>query len=1280
MPRTGTMLKIFQRSSLQIGRILFLVGLTLSIAAAAALVTLRYWILPDIEKHHDEVTALASRAVGLQVKIGKIEADLYWFRPHLVFTDVQLLDEEGHSVLELRRIDNVVSWMTLLSGELRLQALEVDDPDLLVRRDKQGVLHVAGLQVSGRSTDGKLSDWLLHQSRIIISNGRVTWQDDLYDRPALVFNQFQLRLDNSGKHHRFAVRVSPPASVADPLDARGDLVGDSFSDWSDWHGELFAQINRADSETWGTWINLPEEFSHAKGDARTWIGIEGGRVNRVTADLDVSKVKSRLAADLPQLNLTELSGRIGWHELEHGFEVSTKKLALQLDNGFSLQPTDFHLRLSGNKENPFAAGEIQANAIELADLSVMSKYIPLGKAFKQKLTDFSPQGHISDLRSQWQESDRFDIKARFDKLSMQRVGKLPGVEGLSGEVSGNESSGVLSLNAPHLKVDAPQFLLGPVSFDTFSAQTGWQRKRDGWDIKLNNFTFANEDLVGTAYGNYQTDANGPGTADVSMNLTHTFVPNVVKYLPKELVGKATMTWMQTSLLGGEADEAHFRLRGDLNDFPFPGNKKGLFQFELKGRGIVIDYSKDWPRVENALGTVLIEGQRIDVDSSYAMSAGVRVQKAHVSIPDFMGAEPVVKIQGETTAETQHILNFVKHSPIRGFTNKFTDNTTAVGDGKLEVKMEIPLTDKPTKLNGNYHFIDNEIKIDEFIPLARKVTGDFSFTESTVQAKGITAEIFGGPVVMSGQTESNGAIKGKLQGKINAEVWRTLDPSLWVQSLSGGADWNSEVFVQGKQFDVQVSTNLQGLSSSLPAPLLKSAHEAIPLKYEYKSVSASQDVMTVQYGNIVNARALRADDKMGTRSIKRGIIDFGPAHRIGEKEGIWVTGTLPLLSVEGWPDTWPIESKDGKPMPVIDGWDVTVQKAVGYGSTINGLNIHSRNHAGAITTQLVSKDLSGEVNWFPQGKGKVVARLRNAVLGDEEKANKAETAHTVLPRDKGKSGLNFSIPVIDIAVEHFTYQGKQLGRLELHASQVEKDILLDQLHLVNPDGTLTVNGKWGLSPSQTHMVAKLELYDSGKMLNRSGYPNTLKDGNGTLDCDLTWPGAPKEMKLANLDGHLNLKMSKGQFLKVDPGAGKLLSVLNLQSLPKRITLDFNDVFSKGFEFDDIIGVAQLRQGVLMTNDFKINGSAAQVTMSGQVDLTRETQSLRVRVLPAIGNSVSLLAFAAGPAVGAGVFLANKIFRDPLDKLVSFEYNVTGSWVDPQVEKAGQVKATTHNSNN
>jgi len=275
----------------------------------------------------------------------------------------------------------------------------------------------------------------------------------------------------------------------------------------------------------------------------------------------------------------------------------------------------------------------------------------------------------------------------------------------------------------------------------------------------------------------------------------------------------------------------------------------------------------------------------------------------------------------------------------------------------------------------------------------------------------------------------------------------------------------------------------------------------------------------------------------------------------------------------------------------------------------------------------------------------------------------------------KKVAGIAIPVIDVAVEHFTYQGNPLGRLELHASQFEQDILLDHLRLTNPDGVLLVNGKWGVSPAQTHAVVNLTLNDIGKVLDRSGYPNSVKNGSGTLSCDFVWAGSPAEFALPNLDGHLKLKMAKGQFLKLDPGAGKLLSVMSLQALPKRIALDFTDVFSQGFEFDSINGVAQIRQGVLTTSDFKINGSAAQVTLSGQVDLNRETQSLRVKVLPTIGDSVSLLALAAvSPAVGAGVFLANKIFRDPLDKLVSFEYNVTGSWVDPKVEKVGQVKAS------
>jgi uncharacterized protein YhdP len=415
--------------------------------------------------------------------------------------------------------------------------------------------------------------------------------------------------------------------------------------------------------------------------------------------------------------------------------------------------------------------------------------------------------------------------------------------------------------------------------------------------------------------------------------------------------------------------------------------------------------------------------------------------------------------------------------------------------------------------------------------------------------------------------------------------------------------------------------------------------------------------------------VRVADKDGLRSIKRGYVNFGSVRRMADRDGIWVAGILPLLSLEGWPDMPQRQEGDTSATPLIDGVDVTVEKLVGFGSTVDDLSVRARNRNGTITAQLVSKGLNGELTWLPQGKGKLVVRLKNATLGN---AAKDKTAGASGESKRGSKG-EVSIPVIDMAIDDFTYQGKALGKLELHASQFDKDILLNQLRLSNADGTLEVNGKWGMSPAQTHIAAKLALKDVGNMLDRSGYPDSVRKGSGTLDCDLVWPGAPNEIAIANIEGHVNLKLAKGQFLKQDPGVGRLLSVMSLQSLPKRITLDFNDVFSKGFEFDSIDGVAQIKQGVLQTNDFKIYGSSALVTMSGQVDLLRETQSLRVKVLPAVGDSVSLLAFAAGPAVGAGVFLANKILRDPLDKLVSFEYNVSGSWIEPKVEKVGQNKA-------
>jgi uncharacterized protein YhdP len=342
--------------------------------------------------------------------------------------------------------------------------------------------------------------------------------------------------------------------------------------------------------------------------------------------------------------------------------------------------------------------------------------------------------------------------------------------------------------------------------------------------------------------------------------------------------------------------------------------------------------------------------------------------------------------------------------------------------------------------------------------------------------------------------------------------------------------------------------------------------------------------------------------------------------------------------------------------------------------VDNLGIDAGARGEGLAARLSSSVLNGEVEWQPRGEGKLTARLQNVVWGEGGRVP-TSSAQAELPQASPEN-----LPALQISIENLKVDGKQVGRVDLVGHPEGRDWRLRRLSIVNPDGSLVGDGVWhGFGRNaRTDANLQLQIGDAGKVLSRSGYPDTVKAGKGKLVANVSWNGAPQDFNYATLDGTLRLEAEKGQFLKMKPGMGKLLSVLSLQSLPKRITLDFTDVFSDGFEFDSIDGNANIKGGVIRTQDFRIDGSSAKVTMKGSVDLNRETQDLRVAILPTIGDSVSLLgAFAAGPAVGLGALLVNKVLGNPLDKMVSFEYNVGGTWNDPTVTKAGQsaVKQNT-----
>lgn len=1292
----------------------------LLISAAGLLLALHYWVLPDIGRYHADITANVRQAIGQPVIIGKIDGDWRGIRPHLRFTDVRILDKHGQTALALPFVDNVVSWMSLLTGEVRLYSLELDQPDLLVKRDAQGILHIAGVDLSSQVSGPVDNDWLLHQSLVIVRNARITWQDERRAAPPLVLDQVGLRIQNSGRRHRFALRAQPPAKLSAQLDVRGDFIGASFNDLDVWSGELFTQIDYTDTVAWQPWVPLPAALKRGRGAVRGWVGFEEGKMVQITADLSLADVQTQLAHDLPLLDMPKLRGRVAWRDRAQSFEVSTRKLALQIKNGLQLRPTDFYLRLVTSSEGKPAGGEMRANTLELVSLVSLTDFLPLQPDLKQQLAEFSPRGRVSNLHAKWQlDANKllnYDIKARFDRMSLKRVGKIPGFSELSGEVDGSDAKGRLTLNTRKLTVDAPQLLMEPLSFDTLVAQIGWQSNQRGVEVKFNNVSVANKDLAGNFFGSYQT-LPSRGQIDLTGHLTRASVRHTARYIPLGILSEAAHGWINEALQDGQSDEFRLRLSGDLNDFPFKDKNKGIFEIRARAKNVAVKYGKEWPRVENADAELLIHGNRLEVTAPIATTAGGNVKKVSVVLPEMTGHDLVLQVRGEAAGETRHCLDFIRQSPVRGYIGGITDNMSARGSGNLALQINVPLRGgapkadnllsglseteltPPVTVSGSYIFFENDVNIGEGLPPLMRASGTLLFTESSLSTRSITAQILGGPAALSIQSGADHAVKVSASGRSDMDVLRTTMSHPLLHYLHGGSPWETEITVQGGRVDALFTSSLVGLVSDLPAPFAKQASESMPLRMEKKEVGSSQDMLSAQLGNLLDVKLLRVKNG-GEIGIKRGLVSFGKPGKWPSRDGVWLGGTVPMLSLAGWGTLIGSSDSSGgsKLAPMtIAGIDLLIQKIGGYGYMMDDLRINARSNKGVLVAQLASKAVSGEVKWQSEGNGKLAARLKNLAPYKEnieekskvslegqgvvkEDANK-KAAATKPGTETGKASSTF--PALDLTIDSLSLGGNNLGRLEVLGQQHEHEHawLLERLRLTNPDGVLSADGRWQMDGKEkTQVNAKLEISNAGNILSRSGYPNSVKYGSGKLDGTFSWDGAPSDFSYAGLNGTLNLDTGKGQFLQIDPGAGKLLSIMSLQSLPRHIALDFADVFSKGFAFDSIAGTAQIKQGMLSSNDFKIFGSAAKVTMQGQVDLNQETQNLRVRILPTVGNSVSLLgAFAAGPAVGIGVFLANKILREPLDKLVSFEYNVTGSWAEPNVEKVGGNKSSSPPAN-
>ena len=562
----------------------------------------------------------------------------------------------------------------------------------------------------------------------------------------------------------------------------------------------------------------------------------------------------------------------------------------------------------------------------------------------------------------------------------------------------------------------------------------------------------------------------------------------------------------------------------------------------------------------------------------------------------------------------------------------------------------------------------------------------------------------------------------VQGTLTAQGLRQEYPqgalAGLAQRLSGSTAYTAELQYRGGLPEFQFNSSLQGLGLALPAPAGKAADTVLPLRLQVSSVAAeppalgagnavtpparTRDLLRVDLGRLVQARLLREHER-GRTAVLRGAVAVGAATAEVlplPDTGVNLSVQLDALDLDAWQQALEAPEDRSRPAaepgvtdPAADYLPQQLVLQVGSlhtkGQTFSNVIAGGTRQGAEWRVNLDARELSGYVEYRPGtgiGAGAVYARLAKLRLARDN----AEGVDTLLDEPP------VSMPALDVVIDSFELRGKNLGRLEINAvnrGSARRDVgarewSLTKLRISSPEADVNATGDWAVvqegsdamslpalslatsrkEKRRTLLDFQMDVRDAGGLLARLAMPGLLRAGKGRLEGQLRWDGSPLDIDYASLGGTLTVDVQNGQFLKADPGLAKLLGVLSLQSLPRRLTLDFHDVFSEGFAFDAVRGDIQITQGVARTNNLQMKGVSAAVAMSGQADLERETQDLHVVVVPEINaGTASLIATWINPAVGLSTFLAQLLLRGPAIAAATQEFQISGSWSDPQMRK-------------
>lgn len=1264
------------------------------IIIAAVFVCVIRMMTPILDEHRVDIEKIASQFLQTPVVIKKVRVSWYQYQPVIRLNSVTILNKETRApVFHVKNVSIFISiakslwqWQFVTTGVM------VSGAELNISQSAKGeytVEEFSSLNFNHpNKSETKFTDvmgWLSQEPYLTLRDIDLYYSG--FNGQKRFVTLYDLSFENSTANHKIIGNAVLHQDIPTNVSLGAQWTGNA-TDISQIKARGYVSVTDLSLPQWAKDSSYQGwQVKGGMASAKIWAVWEHGSFQKIQSIVESYDLKLFSASDKRTHQINRLSGNFGWKQEGKNQVFAGDDILIDLPK--HLWPvTHFYLSLTPDANGALVPSSAKIGYIDIHDIQSFLFSIPelLSDSTKQSLSTLKLKGALQDAEMSfsgpWNDYKHISLHANFLGLGFTPSEHYPGIENLRGMIQWDGSQGELKIDS------AKSVYLHNAAFNNdipLDQLTGvLQIKNDdknNWLLNLSSLNLLNSDIALNMSGTVAIPQNNSPIVDINANMSLLKASRITHYLPMKILDKEFAEWMQQAFVAGEIPSIHTVVRGSLADFPFD-NGKGEVSATAKVKNIDLRYAPDWPLLRHVTGTVVFTGRKLTVDLDGADTLGIPLSKLHGVIPYLGDAQPqILQVTADKfSTDFQTAMHFVHSSPLEKNLGKMFAGIDLQGLIDLRLNLNVPLSHPDdTKVKGDIDIHDAVMNMAPWNLKLNHFGGLLQFTEDSAEAKNMQAELFNRPLQFNVSTKQVKAGKEKAGKEKNTSViqasfnsnFNIADIENWLKlpisnTVKGSANINGVIgFSLTQPLEIHLKSNLVGATVDLVDQYGKNAKTARDFSADIFVQNDKPMRIKISYGKLFSTAAI-LERKLEKYNLIGADFRFGSGQADWPADpGIYISGefdTLDWDKIKTYMDR-PSGNNTALSDMKLKEIDIRVNKIILGAQSLTKARIQAEPDKNNWTVNINSSEIVGQI------RAPINLNRQSLISAQLQRVNIRSTSNT-------KSSLPLdvtSLPAISLIANDVRYNNMPIGKINFNAVPIANGLSIKTLRITSPYLDLRAAGDWKKSSKgvMTRLQGRALSQKVSGLLNSFGVDaRNFVSSNGSLDFNLYWADAPYAPALASMSGNASLAMGAGRIVDIGEqnnakmDIGRMLSIFSLQTIPRRLTLDFSDVFQKGYSFDSLEGDFVIRNGDLNTNNLRFDGPVAKIGINGKIGLKNKNYNFILSVTAHVTSSIPVAAaLLINPLVGVGALAVNEMIGSTVSGLITNYYLVTGPWNNP-----------------